>query len=91
MYLHSHFHDEREFHYCFSSCFHDYVYRNFKILISIKRRTFSINHYIHKTYLHSNNEKQQQQKYFEKFIEELDFIEQSTQVKYLRCAYYTTD
>ena len=24
-YLQSHFHNEREFHHCFSSCFHDYV------------------------------------------------------------------
>ena len=23
-YLHSHFHEEREFHHCFSSCFHHY-------------------------------------------------------------------
>ena len=26
-YLHSHFHDVREFHHCFSSCFHDYFLR----------------------------------------------------------------
>ena len=44
--LHSHFHDERKFHHCFSSCFHccflrlhsskTFLYRrNLKILISI--------------------------------------------------------
>ena len=26
-YLHSHFYDEKEFHHCFSSCFHDYILR----------------------------------------------------------------
>ena len=47
-YLHSHFHEEREFHHCFSSCFHHYFlrrhssktfvhWRNIKILISLKR------------------------------------------------------
>ena len=52
-YLHSHFHDVREFHHCFSSCFHDYILllhssttfpysRNLKILISFKRHTFNI-------------------------------------------------
>ena len=68
-----------------------FVYwRNLKILISVKRRTFSINYYIQKAYLHkkliyiqitkTNNKKI----YFEKFIEELDFVEQATQVKHLR-------
>ena len=99
-YLHSHFHDEREFHHCFSSSLHDYVLRRHssktflywrKILISLKRHTFNFKHYVHKTYLHKrfilfyiqitrNNNK----KYFEKFIEELDFVELATQVKHLR-------
>ena len=60
--FHCHFHDEREFHRCFSLCFHHYFlrryssksffyWRNLKILISLKRHTFSIKHYSHKRYL----------------------------------------
>ena len=63
MYLHTHFHDEREFHHCFSSCFHNYFlrchssktflyWRNRKILISLKRHTSSIKCYLFKNYLH---------------------------------------
>ena len=57
-YLHSHFHDVREFHHCFSSCFHDYFLRlhssttfpysrNLKILISFKQHTFNIKNIIY--------------------------------------------
>ena len=59
-------------------------------MIYLKWHTFSYKRYVHKTYLHerfilvhiriTKNEK----KYFEKFIEELDFVELSTQVKHLR-------
>ena len=67
--------------------------RNLKILISLKRRTFSINHDIHKTNLHKKliyiwitkkKKLKTKKKDFEKLIEELDFVEWSTQVKYLR-------
>ena len=34
--------------------------------------------------LHSNNETTQKTNYFEKFIEEFDFVELSTQAKHLR-------
>ena len=98
-YLHSHFHDEREFHHCFSSSFHDYVLcrhssKTFlywrKILISLKRHTFNFKHYVHKTYLHKRfilvyiQIKKKQKKYFKKFIEELEFVELHIQVKNLR-------
>ena len=60
-YLHSHFCKERILHHCWSSCFHDYVlhshslkaflyWQNLKILISLKRHSFKVKHYIHKTY-----------------------------------------
>ena len=60
-YLHSHFHEERAFHHCFSSCFYHFFlhchssktflyWRNIKILIPLSD-TFNVKHYIHKTYL----------------------------------------
>ena len=59
-YLHSYFHDDKEFLLCFSSCFHYYFLRrhpsktflywqNLKVLIFLKRYTFNIKHYVHKT------------------------------------------
>ena len=64
-YLHSHFHDVREFHHCFSSCFHDYFLRlhssttfpysrNLKILISFKRHTFNIKNIIYIKVIYSS-------------------------------------
>ena len=103
--LHCHFHDEREFHHCFSLCFHHYFLRryssksffylrNLKILISLKRHTFSIKYYSHKRYLLIRFilayiritkllKKKTKKNYFQKFIEELDFVELSTQDKHL--------
>ena len=57
-----------------------------KFLISLKRHTFNFKHYVHKTYLRKRfilvyiRITKNKKKYFEKFIEELDFVELSTQV-----------
>ena len=103
-YLHSHFYTERIFHHCWSSCFHDYVlhrhslkaflyWQNLKVLISLKRHSFKVKHYIHKTYLRKmfilvyipiTKLQCSKKNYFDKFIEELDFAELSIQAKHLR-------
>ena len=62
---------------------------NLKILISLKRLTFSINHNIPKTYLHKKFiyigiTKTKQTKYCEKFTEEVAFAKLSMRVKHLR-------
>ena len=59
--------------------------------IGLKRHTLNIKHYLHKSYLHKKFilayiriMKLLKKNYFVKFIEELDFIELSTQAKLLR-------
>ena len=59
--------------------------------IGLKRHTFNIKHYLHKSYLHKRFilayiriTKLLKKNYCEKFIEELGFVELSTQAKHLR-------
>ena len=59
--------------------------------IELKRHTFSIKHYLHKSYPHKRFilayiriTKLLKKNNFEKFIEELAFVELSTQVKLLK-------
>ena len=65
-YFLSHFHEEREFHHCFSSCFHHYFlrrhssktflsWRNIKILIFFKETLSTLNiTYITRIYIKSS-------------------------------------
>ena len=60
--------------------------------IGLKRHTFNIKHYLHKSYLHKRfilayiriTKLLKKKNYFEKFIEELSFVELSAQAKHLR-------
>ena len=59
--------------------------------IGLKRHTLSIKHYLHKSYLHKRFilayiriTKLLKKNNFEKFIEEFDFVELSTQTKLLK-------
>ena len=61
--------------------------------IGLKRHAFNIKYYLHESHLHKRSistyiriTKLLKKNYFEKFIEELGFVELSTQAKHLRAS-----